>query len=106
MSRPKRTYQLDPTRPLSERDWQRIVSHWAREFGWLEYHTLNSWGSRPGVPDLVLVRPPRLMFVELKSDKGKLKPQQEEWLENIRACGVEAWVWRPSDERVVLGQLA
>jgi hypothetical protein len=87
----------DPTKPLTEAQWQTVVLRYARQFGWMSYHTLNSWGSAKGFPDLVLARPPRLLVAELKSDKGKVKPEQEQWLDAIRACGVEAYLWRPAD---------
>lgn len=50
-----------------------------------------------GFPDLVLARPGRLVFAELKSATGKLSPEQEEWLKAIDAAGGEAYVWRPAD---------
>lgn len=116
MSRPKRTYPSAPSwwlpdrkgfyRPPSERDWQKIVCRWAREFGWAVYHTKLSWGSQPGFPDLVLCRPPILMFVELKSDKGKVRAEQQEWIDRIQACGLPALIWRPADEKTVLEILA
>ena len=51
-----------------------------------------------GFPDLVLVRPPRCLFVELKSAKGRVRPEQEAWLCALSDCeGVESALWRPSD---------
>lgn len=64
---------------------------------WRTYHTLRSKGSEPGFPDLVLVRPPRLIFAELKSDRGRLSRAQREWRADLEACGVEAYTWRPSE---------
>ena len=37
--------------------------------------------SPKGEPDLRLVRPPRVVFLELKADKGKLTPEQTEGLD-------------------------
>jgi hypothetical protein len=54
-----------------------------------------------GWPDLVLVRRPRVIFVELKSDRGKLTPDQMALLTELRECGQEVYVWRPEDwERI------
>jgi hypothetical protein len=50
-----------------------------------------------GFPDLVLTRPGRLIFAELKSEKGVLSPEQREWLEAVEAGGAEAYTWRPGD---------
>ena len=49
-----------------------------------------------GFPDLVLVRE-RVLFVELKSERGKLSPEQEQWLAVLRTAGADARLWRPSD---------
>lgn len=75
----------------------------ARLRGWATYHPFLSIHSPRGWPDLVLCRPPRLVLAELKSEKGKVSPDQERWLEMLGACdGVEAFLWRPSDfDRIV-----
>ena len=49
-----------------------------------------------GFPDLVLVRD-RVLFVELKTDKGVVRPNQRFWIEALRATGATALVWRPRD---------
>lgn len=86
---------------LSEKQWQAFVERWAKDLGWEHYHTHRSKGSDPGWPDLVLCRPPQIIFVELKSAKGKLTDAQKEWLERLRLCGLSTFVWRPADEREV-----
>ena len=50
-----------------------------------------------GFPDLVLVRDGRLIFAELKRESGKLTPEQEGWLELLRATSAGVYVFRPSD---------
>jgi hypothetical protein len=38
------------------------------------------------------------VLVELKSEKGKVTPAQQHWLDLLGACpGLEVHVWRPSD---------
>lgn len=64
------------------------------------YHTWRSFHSPAGFPDCVMVRiepGPRLIFAELKSEKGKVTPEQEQWLEALQFIGVEAYLWRPAD---------
>jgi hypothetical protein len=86
------------SRPLTEKEWQAQVLELAGLLGWATYHPWLSIHSPRGWPDLALVRPPRLLLVELKSEKGKVTPAQQHWLELLGACpGVEAHVWRPSD---------
>jgi hypothetical protein len=54
----------------------------------------------PGFPDLVLLRPPELIFAELKSDRGITSRAQDDWLRYLGAVpGVKAFVWQPADWR-------
>ena len=83
---------------ITERDLTGYVRDLARTFGWLRYHTWSSQHSPAGFPDEVLVRAPRLIFAELKSETGRLRPEQETWLEALRAVpGLEVYMWRPAD---------
>ena len=51
-----------------------------------------------GFPDLVLVRE-RVVFVELKSDTGRLADQQAGWLQALVEAGCEVHLWRPDEWR-------
>jgi hypothetical protein len=84
---------------LSEKDWQQQVIELAELYGWLIYHTFDSRRSHPGWPDLVLCRPPtgELIYVEMKTDKGRLSGPQRMWLDALRDCNQEVHVWRPRD---------
>ena len=91
-----------------ERDFLNNVLELANFLRWRRAHfrpAMTKWGWRTpvqadgrGFPDLILVRPPRLLVVELKSDKGTLSVFQEEWLLDFRGVpGVEVYVWKPVD---------
>jgi len=83
---------------ISEKEFQAQVLDLAKLSGWFCYHTHDSRRSAPGFPDLVLARPPRLVFAELKSEEGRLRPEQGGWLAALGRCeAVEARLWRPSD---------
>lgn len=87
---------MNAARKVSEKSFQAQILHLARLAGWRCYHTHDSRHSQKGFPDLVLVRPPEIVFAELKSEDGKLRPEQREWLEALSRCtGVEARLWRP-----------
>jgi len=91
---------------ISEKAFQAQVLDLARLSGWLVYHTHDSRRSAPGFPDLVLVRPPVVLFAELKSEEGRLRPEQRDWLEAMWGCGdVEARLWRPSDWPEIEGMI-
>ena len=83
---------------ISEKEFESQVKDLARLYGWKYYHTWRSIHSPAGYPDCVLVRPPRLIFAELKSEIGKVSPKQQEWLDILAQCPqVEVYLWRPSD---------
>lgn len=73
------------------------VTQLARLHGWLVYHTYDSQRSEPGFPDLTMVRGGRVVFRELKREKGRVSPHQKVWLEALATAGADAAVWRPSD---------
>ena len=106
------------TQVMTEADLQRSIIIAAREMGWLAYNTYRSMRSEPGFPDLVLVRPPRVMFLELKTAKGRLSkgrwnkagsrflPGQDSWGEALDDCpGVEYLLVRPADLDAVYEKL-
>jgi VRR-NUC domain len=84
--------------PTDEKSWQAEVVDIATTCGWQRrYHTFDSRRSTPGFPDLTLVRPPRLIFAEIKTERGRVTRDQWGWLADLVACGAECYVWRPSD---------
>ena len=87
---------------------QSKVMDLARLYGWHRAHFrtayqpgaqrwLTPMSGEKGFPDLVLVRPPRLIFAELKSDTGRLSPHQKEWLSLLDQTSIEVYLWRPAD---------
>lgn len=80
---------------------------------WRYYHTHRAQNSPAGFPDTVLVRPPRLVFAELKREGLRYQPSpaQHGWLDDLEdvaaaltvAAGIplgpvpEVYLWRPSD---------
>jgi VRR-NUC domain len=96
----RRLLERDPSL-LTEAELSSLVAELARLGGWrLRYHTLRSKGSASGFPDWVFVHPAkgRVLFVELKSEKGRLSDRQNEWIVGLMGiASVEVCVWRPSD---------
>lgn len=90
---------MTPALPLelyTERDWSKQVASLCAQLGWRRYHTYRSERSQPGFPDETLVRD-RLVFLELKTEQGKLSATQRDWLGWLLDAGAEAYVARPRD---------
>ena len=90
---------------MSEKRFQASVLELAQICGWHCYHTHDSRRSEPGFPDLVLVRGDRLLFRELKTDKGRMSPAQVQWIIELSGAGADVCVWRPHDWPVIEQQL-
>lgn len=82
---------------MTEREFQQRIVQVAGWYRWKVYHTYDSRRSEPGFPDLILCRPPELLAVEVKAERGRLSHAQREWLDRLGACGVECRVVRPVD---------
>ena len=92
--------------PVSEKDFAQAVVEYAQAWGWTVWRTWNSKHSPAGEPDLRMVRPPRVIFAELKSETGKLTTKQAEAVALLRECpGTWCYVWRPSDWDEIEGVL-
>ena len=92
---------------VTEAQWQQTVVEAAELFGWWVFHDYDSRRNQAGFPDLVLIRPPRVLFLELKRETGKLTRAQNEVLGMLAECpGVETRVARPSNWSSVCGWLS
>jgi len=67
--------------------------------GWMTYHTFDSRRSTAGFPDLIAIRGARMLAIEVKSEAGRITPEQRAWLVALAAVpGVAAYVVRPADD--------
>lgn len=84
---------------LTEKQFEAQVKQLAKMFGWQYYHTWRSIHSPAGFPDCVMVRGKRIIFSELKSEKGVVSEKQQEWLDALRQIPcVEVFLWRADVE--------
>lgn len=96
---------VERVKDVNESDLQGAIIEAARLCGWRVAHfrparTAHGWrtpvaADGAGFPDLVLVRE-RVVFVELKGDGGRLRPEQQGWLDALGRGGQECYVWTPS----------
>ena len=107
---------MSPLKAGSEAAFQQQVVNLAQLYAWRCYHTHDSRRSQAGFPDLVLVRGAELIFAELKTQSGRVRTEQTEWIQALTdvAAGVsrlwdqgaghatpdtsvEVFLWRPDD---------
>lgn len=85
---------------ISEKEWSdQLVGTagkpgLARTLGWDGYHTLRSKGSASGYPDWHLWRD-RSIFLELKTETGKVSERQRATIRALHKAGNEVYVVRP-----------
>ena len=89
---------------IPERDFQATVIEYARACGWKVAHFHDSRrqvggkfvgdSDAAGFPDLVMVRDKAILFVELKSEKGRLSSAQLGWCQVLLGAA-ETCIWRP-----------
>ena len=84
--------------PIKEAEFQVAIINLAEAMKWRVFHcaradlSVRSWTAK-GFPDLVLARDETVLFVELKSETGRLTKDQEKW----RDCLPHWHLWRPTD---------
>lgn len=90
----------------SEKAFQAQIEHAARFLGWACYHPFDSRRSAAGWPDLVCVREGEMVALELKTERGRVRPEQEAWIELLDSVpGVTAMIVRPDDWPSVMAAL-
>ena len=83
---------------MTEAELSEKVRVMCEAFGLMAFHTRDSRGTRAGYPDWHIVAPGRgHMWRELKSNRGRLTPEQSAVLDALHNLGEDANVWRPED---------
>lgn len=103
---------MDNNDLITEKALEGYVKDFTDLYGWSNYHqvtgvicphckkpTFSKVAGDPGFPDHVLAHPNgRLIFAELKSQKGPVKETQADWLQILNlGRDREVYLWRPSD---------
>src|SRR6266536_6486891 len=113
--------------PITERRYQLRIVQYAVQAGWDVWHDsatntasscftcaranlpahfacptckrpITVMRNPPGKLDLELLRPPRVIFAEVKAAGGRLTVEQAARIARLRACpGVEVYTWWPQD---------
>lgn len=88
----------------TEAEFQRQVESAAAALGWKVIHIRNTIAN-PILPDLMLWRRERYLLWELKSERGKISPKQQEMIDEFDSWRVPIQVLRPSDWDWIIEQL-
>ena len=90
---------------MTEAEFQRAVIDLCRWLGLHYFHDNDSRRNRAGFPDLVICGNGGVLYRELKTERGRIRPEQATWLDRLRQAGADADVWRPSDMSRVTSEL-
>ena len=83
---------------MREDQLQASIAELCKYLGALIYHTHDSRRSNAGWPDCAIItRDNRLLVRELKVGRNKPSKAQQQWLDRLKAAGVDAGVWRDTD---------
>lgn len=82
----------------SEHAFMSSVIDLAHLRNWRVWHDNDSRRNNAGLPDLILIRAPNVIFAELKKHNGRPTCEQQQWLAELDRCTtVQAHLWRPDD---------
>jgi len=92
------TFQQRLIKALQENGWKVCEFRKARiKKGGIDVYRTPFGADGMGFPDLIAARPPRVLFIENKSDSGQASPEQIKWLLLLSKCqGVETYCWQPA----------
>jgi hypothetical protein len=105
-------------RRLKEKPWQKQVEEALTVCGWWWMHVPPNVivcpgchrriyrGIRKGFPDILAIKPPDILWIELKTETGQVEPEQTSVGEMLRACGQTWVVARPRDRETLLARIA
>jgi hypothetical protein len=83
---------------MSEAQLMRAIRELAKWLGLLAFHSTDSRrDSCAGFPDLVIAGRGGVIYREAKTDRGRLRPEQMDWISILQLGGADVAVWRPCD---------
>jgi len=98
---------------MLEKNFQTLVIDIGHQYGWKIAHFGQSQSARgrhitatmadgAGYFDLTMAKGYKLVFAELKREKGTLSPRQKDWVSTMKEVAkynphVEVYIWYPHD---------
>ncbi len=74
---------------ITETDIRRQVQYYLRLKGWFVFYNLQGLGSYRGISDLIAVRDGRVLFIELKTARGRQSDHQKKFQADLEHAGGE-----------------
>ncbi len=86
-----------------EKEIRGQVKDYLRWKGWFVFHVLQGLGSYPGISDLIAIKNGRVVFIELKTARGRQGEKQKEFQADIEAAGGEYLIVRNIEDLQEVG---
>jgi Holliday junction resolvase len=83
---------------VTETDIRRQIQDYLRIRGWFVFYNLQGLGSYRGISDLTAVRAGRVLFIELKTARGRQSDYQKQFQADLEAAGGEYVLCRGVDD--------
>ena len=83
---------------VTETDIRRQIQDYLRIRGWFVFYILQGLGAYKGIPDLIAVKNGRVLFIELKTPRGRQSDYQRKFQANLEAAGGEYVLCRGVDD--------
>ena len=83
---------------VTETDIRRQIQDYLRIRGWFVFYILQGLGAYKGIPDLIAVKNGRVLFIELKTARGRQSDYQKQFQADLEAAGGEYVLCRGVDD--------
>ena len=83
---------------MKESEIRAQVQDYLRWKGWFVFYLLQGLGCYPGLSDLVAVKNGRVVFIELKTTRGRQSEYQRKFQADMEAAGGEYVLCRGVDD--------
>ena len=87
-----------PEQKLTETDIRRQVTDYLQLRQYFSFYVLQGLGAYKGIPDLIAVKNGRVLFIELKTPRGRQSDYQRKFQADLEAAGGEYVLCRGVDD--------
>ena len=87
-----------PEQKLTETDIRRQVTDYLQLRQYFCFYVLQGLGAYKGIPDLIAVKNGRVLFIELKTPRGRQSEYQRKFQADLEAAGGEYVLCRGVDD--------